>query len=40
MVLRQVAGTCDAFANLLGASAEGEHARTLLARVGEDMRRR
>jgi hypothetical protein len=36
----QVGTYQQAFANLFGASAEGEHARTLLARVGEDMRRR
>jgi hypothetical protein len=36
----QVGTYRQAFAGLLDASAEGEHARALLARVGEDMRRR
>jgi transcriptional regulator with XRE-family HTH domain len=36
----QVGTYRQAFADLLGASAEGEHARTLLAQVSEDTRRR
>lgn len=36
----QVGKYQKAFADLLGASAEGKHAKTLLTQVGEDMRRR